>query len=734
MRPLLVAALVVTASVVGAEPAGAVTISPDVFTDDVAGNGNCTLREAVIAANTDMDRDLCPAGNGSDVITLQAGTYTLSIDGVAVETDPAADDLDLSGTLAIDGPAGGATIDQLSAGRRLIQVLAAATVTLSDLTITGGDPLQSGGGIFNQGSLGLDRVTVTGNSSQSAHAGGILNTGTSLSIVDSVVSGNSAAVNSGGGIRNESSGTVTITDTTIGGASPSDGNTAMFGGGIFTTAGTLTITNSTISENGATDNSGGVAVFGGTANLTGSTVTGNDSASSGGGLLVASGATLTVTNSTISGNSGGTAAGGGISNIGTLSLSNSTISDNFVTASGAGGISNTLATSVTTIQNSTISGNSAEGATSEGGGIRNFGMLAITNSTISGNRADSSGGGIFQLGASSASTLSNVTVTENTADDDIGGGGDGGGVARADGTMTLRNTIIAGNTDASAGNEAPDCSGTVTANHYNLIGNDSMCTGVTGTDIGDQPADLGPLAVNGGPTLTHVPQAGSQAIDAGNPAGCTDGIDPLPTDQRGVSRVDGDGLGAAECDIGAAEAAYTLAITATGQGTVTGPSINCGVAPGASQCTQDYPIDTPVSLTGMPGGNSYLKAWGADCTPFGSGATCQITMDQNHSVTAEFAPVLIKSLTLTAKPKRVERGDRTRLKAMVSPCEGHEGDIVQFFRGDKLIAQKTTNDDCVAVKTWRITQVTRFHAYSPQQDADHTDAFSAEVKVKLKKD
>ena len=51
---------------------------------------------------------------------------------------------------------------------------------------------------------------------------------------------------------------------------------------------------------------------------------------------------------------------------------------------------------------------------------------------------------------------------------------------------------------------------------------------------------LGPLADNGGPTLTHALLAGSPAIDAADTAVCP------ATDQRGVARD-------AACDVGAFE-------------------------------------------------------------------------------------------------------------------------------------------------------------------------------------
>jgi len=65
---------------------------------------------------------------------------------------------------------------------------------------------------------------------------------------------------------------------------------------------------------------------------------------------------------------------------------------------------------------------------------------------------------------------------------------------------------------------------------------------------------LGPLAWNGGPTLTHAPQAGSPLVDTADLGNCP------PTDQRGGARpVDGDGAGGARCDKGAYEVLAVVA-------------------------------------------------------------------------------------------------------------------------------------------------------------------------------
>ena len=64
---------------------------------------------------------------------------------------------------------------------------------------------------------------------------------------------------------------------------------------------------------------------------------------------------------------------------------------------------------------------------------------------------------------------------------------------------------------------------------------------------------LGPLQDNGGPTMTHALGPGSVAIDHIPAVDCVDADGaPLTTDQRGVTRPQGDA-----CDVGAVEMEVT---------------------------------------------------------------------------------------------------------------------------------------------------------------------------------
>jgi uncharacterized repeat protein (TIGR01451 family) len=127
-----------------------------------------------------------------------------------------------------------------------------------------------------------------------------------------------------------------------------------------------------------------------------------------------------------------------------------------------------------------------------------------------------------------ALTVVNSTVTANYAKRD---GAGGGGIDTSLGTLQLSNSILANNFFIDFTNNTPgiDLIGSRGVNgvsgNYNLVQNGATITGTN--NITGQPALLGPLANNGGPTQTHALLTDSPAIDKGSAAG---------TDQRGVTR------------------------------------------------------------------------------------------------------------------------------------------------------------------------------------------------------
>ena len=172
-------------------------------------------------------------------------------------------------------------------------------VYISGVTVQSGNTTDSGGGIWNNGTLALSRGTVSSNTSTSK-GGGIYNSGT-LTLVNSTISSNTMSgteiENLGGGIY--SSDALTLIDSTV-----NSNSAAGHGGGIYQFGGTLTMTNSTVSENSSDGWYGGIMNHAGTAVLTNSTVSGNGARSNAGGITNSSG-TTTLINSTVNGNTGG---------------------------------------------------------------------------------------------------------------------------------------------------------------------------------------------------------------------------------------------------------------------------------------------------------------------------------------------------------------------------------------------------------------------------------------------
>ena len=296
MMPRRVAQAVITTVLVGttfALPAGpaaaaTLTVTKTADTNDGLCNSDCSLREAVVAAE---------GATGPDTIKVPAGTYRL---------DSGEGNLDITSEVTIRSVGGTAVIDGEGTDR-VLEILETGDATLRGLRITGG-VAERGGGINN---LGV------------------------LTVVESTVD-NNTATSFGGGINNESTGTLIVSNSTISGNTVSGTGSGGDRGGGISTIGTSRITGTTISGNSAV-NGGGIMSWGpGTLVLESSLLTGNSSVLSGGAIFNFE-ADMTVTNSTLSGNLAG-AVGGAIlqSDSGELTTVNSTIVGNYADADGDG--------------------------------------------------------------------------------------------------------------------------------------------------------------------------------------------------------------------------------------------------------------------------------------------------------------------------------------------------------------------------------------------------------------
>ncbi len=201
-------------------PAGALT-TITLTTNADAGAGS--LRQAFLDAKsggTDAGDDVevvIPAGVGN--ITLTTGE--LFYDGGT------------GGTHSLTITGNGQTIAQTTASSRVIE-MTTGSLTITGLTITGGNNSDCGAGIFAIGSVTLTNVTITGNSTASGQDGGGICTGGSatVTVTNSTISGNTAG-SSGGGIL---SGGVTLVYATL------VANTAPNRANLFAEFGTTSLT------------------------------------------------------------------------------------------------------------------------------------------------------------------------------------------------------------------------------------------------------------------------------------------------------------------------------------------------------------------------------------------------------------------------------------------------------------------------------------------------------------
>jgi CSLREA domain-containing protein len=301
-----------------------------------------------------------------------------------------------------------------------------------------------------------------------------------LTVTGTVLSNNQALNGPGGAIGNAGKSAVTITNSTV-----SNNASGMAGGGFAdqNNLGTLVVANSLFLNNVAVADGGAIQEGGPTTSITNSQISGNSSGATGGGVF-ATGTTLFVQDSTIA---------------------NNTASGNANTTQGGGGIElQTTGTgfNASTIVNTTIANNKALNSAGVFGGAIDAMMfnadLVLQNDTINGNFGDVGGGIVWE---------------EKT------------------GSVSLQNTILAGNT-ARLGQDALNAFLPFTDLGGNLIGvggdfNSFVTAGTTQTGTLAAPLNplLAPLGNYGGPMIgaagatqvlqTEALQTGSSAIGAG---------------------------------------------------------------------------------------------------------------------------------------------------------------------------------------------------------------------------
>ncbi len=611
-------------------------------------SGTGTLRQAILDAEMDETADTIDfaASLAGDTITLTSNDTTTAYGPTALVIS--------NGNITIDGS--GAPLLQISGdnARRIFAVSSSSTLTLENITLTGG---LAQGGAGGSGGVSGSSGAGGGGGGGAGLGGAIFNEGT-LNVVQSTLSGNTAI-----------GGSSALAGTQFGGGG---GGSAIYNGGVgadYGAGGGGGVGGSGGGASGNTGGSGGAnqsgtqAAAGSSGTLGGGggggskAVAGGDGTAAsaiglGGGGGGGGGETTNVNGG--AGGAGGFGAGGGggggaESNDGTGGAGGA---GGFGGGGGGGGIY------------SYTGDTGAGGVGGFGGGNGNGG--GTSSGGKKGGGGAGMGGAIFNDGGTV--TITNSTLTGNTAQGGTGftnGQGLGGAIFSRNGTLNTLNTTISANTATSATGVyvyADNATATAAINNtiiggatnaitdfvasINGVGTDATsgvgnlirsATGFSGTVVSTANPNLGSLANNTGPTLTMLPAAGSPVIDAGNNTAATG----LTIDQRGEPRIYNSTV-----DIGAVEvqpATTAPAITSANSTTfvVASAGTFTVTSTGNPTAALSETGTLPIGVTFVDNGNGTATLAGTPAA--GSGNTYSLTLTANNGVT----PNATQSFTLT---------------------------------------------------------------------------------------
>ena len=236
---------------------------------------DCTLADAIRAANADEERGACPAGDGADLITLSAD---ITLEGELPRVLSA---------ITIDGAGHSISGDEQF---RIFYVDMGGALTLQNVHLTGG--------------LAHNDVSFTfvdGETGRSKSGGAIIaNRGSRLELINSRFTNNVAEAY--GGVLDTWASEIIISDSEF------SGNMAGDGGAIGSAFSVVTISNSSFDGNTAESTGGALQVFNGSADVSDTAFTGNTAAEDGGVINVFAG-TVEQSGNSFSDNVGGDCAG-----------------------------------------------------------------------------------------------------------------------------------------------------------------------------------------------------------------------------------------------------------------------------------------------------------------------------------------------------------------------------------------------------------------------------------------
>lgn len=512
------------------------TVTKTADTADNICDADCSLREAIYAANND-------AGT-SHIISIPAGTYTITRAGAGEEVNSTGD-FDFTAaakTITVSGATQATTIIDANSLDRVFDAKAGITLILQDLTVKRGSVSGSGGCVltnntsFTATNVTFDTCATTASNGGALYmsSGGTLSgvtftTSTSFGTGGTIYMANGGTLEnvsisnswgkSGGGAIYNASGALNI--NVSGGTSSFTGNytntNAGNNGGTIYSAGNLAIKNSTFTDRSAASNDAlnGGAIYVDTAaasfTIDDSTFDSFQTFGSGGAIYTTIGGTLTnvqISNSyaqtaggaiynsstantlTVQKSGGGTSSftgnycgtnttskvGGSIYSAGNLAVYDTAFTDRSADANNDaywGGAVYVAATGTATIQRSTFS----EFESYESGGavyLANGGTLSDV--TFTNNKSSLAHGGAI-YNAAGTLTINGTSNTFTNNDTDAVASDNGGAIYTASG-VSISNASIS-NSNAYSGGAIYNSSATagVTVTGSTFTSNTSVTTG-----------------------------------------------------------------------------------------------------------------------------------------------------------------------------------------------------------------------------------------------------------------
>lgn len=239
-------------------------------------------------------------------------------------------------------------------------------------------------------------------------------------------------------------------------------------------------------------------------------------------LSIADATVVIIRNITLTNGSSATVGGAILCTDTAMTINNCVISNSkahgAVAGQGGGGIffSDTSQLNTLTINDSTITGNEADGVLGSGGGLYVINANSTLNvCTISNNTAAANGGGIYNT--EGTMTVNSITITGNTAEGDAEGMGGGGIFNAENGILTVPSTSIGNVISNNTANGSSGAGGgilCVEGAQY-VLGNATL-EGNTATRFGGGIADIsGGDNILGNVNVLNNQASGSQGCGGG---------------------------------------------------------------------------------------------------------------------------------------------------------------------------------------------------------------------------